>query len=164
MVTAGVFVLLRFSFIFQYTPGVLFFVTLIGFFTSLFAGISALVQYDIKKIIAYSTCSHLGIMLIACGLSRFDLAIFHLFNHAFFKALLFLGAGSIIHALGDEQDIRKMGGLSYMMPMTYCAFFVGSCSLIGFPFLSGFFSKDVIFEFIFTTKVYMMMLLNSPSF
>lgn len=144
MVTAGVFILIRFSVLFEYIPKVLFFITLIGSLTSLFAGVSAIFQTDIKKIIAYSTCSHLGIMLTICGFSQYDVAVFHLLNHAFFKALLFLGAGSVIHALGDEQDFRKMGGLVYLLPLTYTMFLVGSLSLSGFPFLSGYFSKDLI--------------------
>ena len=150
MVTAGVFVLLRFSMLFEFVPKVLFFVTMIGCATSLFAGLAAVLQSDIKKIIAYSTCSHLGIMLIACGLSQYNIALFHLFNHAFFKALLFLGAGAVIHSLNDEQDSRKMGGLLVQLPFTYTMFLVGSLSLSGFPFLSGFFSKDLIWEVVFT--------------
>lgn len=142
MVTAGVFVLMRFSILVQYVPSLLIFIAFIGFCTTFFAGISAVLQYDIKKIIAYSTCSHLGIMLILCGFSHYDVAIFHLFNHAFFKALLFLSAGAVIHSLGDEQDIRKMGSMVVLMPFTYTMFLIGSLSLIGFPFLSGFFSKD----------------------
>nr|YP_009163130.1 NADH dehydrogenase subunit 5 [Balamuthia mandrillaris]AKT94905.1 NADH dehydrogenase subunit 5 [Balamuthia mandrillaris] len=150
MVTAGVFVLIRFSILFEHAPVVLFFVTLVGSATTLFAGISAVMQTDVKKIIAYSTCSHLGIMLLICGFSQYNAALFHLLNHAFFKALLFLGAGSIIHAVADEQDSRKMGGLVALMPLTYMSFFVGSLSLIGFPFLSGYFSKDLIWEIIFS--------------
>ena len=150
MVTAGVFILLRFSLFFDYAPKVLIFVAIIGSLTSLFAGVAALIQYDIKKIIAYSTCSHLGIMILCCGLSQYQLALFHLVNHAFFKALLFLSSGSLIHAFADEQDVRKFGGLVYALPFTYCMFQVGSLSLIGFPFLSGFYSKDFIWETIVT--------------
>ena len=146
MVTAGVFILIRFSTLFAQLPNLMLFVGLVGGLTSIFAGISACVQYDIKKIIAYSTCSHLGLMLLFCGMSHYDLALFHLFNHAFFKALLFLSAGSVIHALGNEQDVRKMGGLATALPFTYCMFFTGSLSLIGFPFMSGFYSKDVGWE------------------
>lgn len=160
MVTAGVFILIRFAVVFEYVPKVLFFVTLIGSLTSLFAGLSALFQTDIKKIIAYSTCSHLGIMLIICGFSQYNAAVFHLLNHAFFKALLFLGVGSVIHALGDEQDFRKMGGLVTLLPLTYTMFFIGSLSLSGFPFLSGYFSKDLIWELIFT-NFYSNMFINT---
>ena len=99
-----------------------------------------------KKVIAYSTCSQLGYMMFACGLSSYDVGIFHLSNHAFFKALLFLSAGSVIHATGDEQDMRKLGGLKDLLPFSYSMTLIGSLALIGFPFLSGFFSKDVILE------------------
>ena len=104
----------------------------------------ALVQYDVKKIIAFSTMSQLGYMFFAAGLSGYSLSLYHLFNHAFFKALLFLSAGSLIHAMSDEQDIRKMGGLCKILPVTYICFLLGSLSLIGFPFTSGFFSKEAI--------------------
>jgi NADH-ubiquinone oxidoreductase chain 5 len=119
---------------------------LFGGITAVFAGLVALFQYDIKKIIAYSTCSQLGYMFFSCGLSNYDYAIFHLFNHAFFKALLFLSAGSVIHALFDEQDIRKMGQLFYVLPFTYFCFIVASLAIMGFPFLTGFYSKDLILE------------------
>jgi len=117
-----------------------------GGFTALFTGLIAVYQYDIKKIIAYSTCSQLGYMFFCSGLSNYNLTLFHLFNHAFFKALLFLGAGSIIGALLDEQDYRKMGGLIYKLPFTYISIFIGSMAIIGFPFLTGFYSKDFILE------------------
>jgi len=110
----------------------------------------AVFQNDIKKIIAYSTCSQLGYMVFCCGLSSYNVAFFHLFNHAFFKALLFLSAGSVIHALADEQDLRKMGGLVNLLPITYLMFFIGSFSLAGFPFLTGFYSKDLILELSFS--------------
>jgi NADH-ubiquinone oxidoreductase chain 5 len=119
---------------------------MIGGFTALFTGLVAVYQYDIKKIIAYSTCSQLGYMFFCSGLSNYNLTLFHLFNHAFFKALLFLGAGSIISALLDEQDYRRMGSLVYKMPFTYLSIFVGSMAIIGFPFLTGFYSKDFILE------------------
>ena len=106
----------------------------------------ALTQNDLKKIIAYSTCSQLGYMFFSCGLSNYHAGLFHLFNHAFFKALLFLAAGSVIHAMGDEQDLRKLGGASVSMPITYITMLIGSLSLSGFPFLSGFYSKDYILE------------------
>ena len=102
-----------------------------------------------KKIIAYSTCSQLGYMFFSCGLSNYHIAIFHLFNHAFFKALLFLSAGSVIHALMDEQDMRKMGSLVNFLPFTYIAFFIGSLAIMGFPFLTGFYSKDLLLELVF---------------
>jgi len=119
-----------------------------GSITTFFAGFVAIFQYDIKKIIAYSTCSQLGYMFISCGLSNYYLSLFHLFNHGFFKALLFLSAGSIIHAFLDEQDMRKYGsGLYVYMPFTYFCFLVGSLAIMGFPFLTGFYSKELIIEF-----------------
>ncbi len=146
MVTAGVFVLIRSSPILEYSQSGLFLVSLIGGLTALFAGTVGLVQYDIKKVIAYSTCSQLGYMFFACGMSNYSVGLFHLFNHGFFKALLFLGAGSVIHALLDEQDMRKMGGMLKLLPLTYVAVLVGSLSLTGFPFLTGFYSKEVVLE------------------
>lgn len=146
MVTAGVFVLIRCSPILEYSPISLFLVALFGSVTSLLAGLLGLVQNDMKKIIAYSTCSQLGYMFLVCGMSDYSTALFHLFNHGFFKALLFLGAGSVIHSLMDEQDLRKMGGLVKLLPITYCIILVGSLCLIGFPFLSGFYSKELILE------------------
>lgn len=146
MVTAGVFLIIRSSFLFEYAPNLLVFVTFIGALTAVFAASAALFQNDIKKIIAYSTCSQLGYMVFACGLSAYTVSFFHLVNHAFFKALLFLCAGSVIHALNDEQDIRKMGGLLNYLPLTYVTMFIASLSLAGFPFLTGFYSKDVILE------------------
>jgi NADH-quinone oxidoreductase subunit L len=150
MVTAGVFVVIRSSPLLEYSSSVLFLVSLIGGLTALFAGTVGLVQYDIKKVIAYSTCSQLGYMFFACGMSNYSVGLFHLFNHGFFKALLFLGAGSVIHAVLDEQDMRKMGGLIKLLPLTYIAIIVGSLSLTGFPFLTGFYSKEVILEVAFS--------------
>ena len=150
MVTAGVFVLIRSSPILEYSSTGLFLVSLIGGLTALFAGTVGLVQYDIKKVIAYSTCSQLGYMFFACGMSNYSVGLFHLFNHGFFKALLFLGAGSVIHALLDEQDMRKMGGMLKLLPVTYVAILVGSLSLTGFPFLTGFYSKEVVLEIAFS--------------
>lgn len=144
MVTAGVFLVIRCSFMFEFAEFTLGFMTIIGALTSFFGATVGFMQYDIKKIIAYSTCSQLGLMFCACGLSAYSLALFHLINHAFFKALLFLCAGSVIHALNDEQDIRKMGGLLKILPFTYVSMFIASLSLIGFPFLSGFYSKELI--------------------
>jgi len=146
MVTAGVFVMIRISPILEYSTHILLLITLIGSFTSFFAASIGLVQNDIKKVIAYSTCSQLGYMVFICGLSSYSLSLFHLINHAFFKALLFLSAGSIIHALSDEQDLRKYGGLIKVLPFTYCMVLIGSLALMGFPFLTGFYSKDVILE------------------
>jgi NADH-ubiquinone oxidoreductase chain 5 len=149
MVTAGVFILIRFAPILEFAPGVLSFITLIGGLTAFFAASIGVFQNDLKRVIAYSTCSQLGYMVLACGLSNYSVALFHLFNHAFFKALLFLSAGSVIHALVDEQDMRRMGGLLKVLPFTYFCFFAGSLALMGFPFTSGFYSKDFILELAF---------------
>jgi len=146
MVTAGVFLLVRCSFIFEKSENILFLVILFGSITALFSAIVATYQYDIKKIIAYSTCSQLGYMFFSSGLSNYNITLFHLFNHAFFKALLFLGAGSIISSLLDEQDMRKMGSLVYKMPFTYLSIVIGSLAILGFPFLAGFYSKDLLLE------------------
>jgi proton-translocating NADH-quinone oxidoreductase chain L len=146
MVTAGVFLLIRCSFFFEHSPMVLIMVMVIGAMTAFFAATTGLFQNDMKRVIAYSTCSQLGYMVFSCGLSIYEGGIFHLSNHAFFKALLFLGAGSVIHAMSDEQDMRKMGGLKNLLPFTYTVMTIGSLALIGFPFLAGFFSKDVILE------------------
>jgi NADH-ubiquinone oxidoreductase chain 5 len=146
MVTAGVFLISRSSYLFEFSPFSLNVVIVIGSCTAFFAATTGLFQNDIKKIIAYSTCSQLGYMVFACGLSSYEVGLFHLSNHAFFKALLFLGAGSIIHALADEQDLRKMGGLKKILPYSYAVMTIGSLALIGFPFLSGFYSKDIILE------------------
>ena len=146
MVTAGVFLLARCSSIYEYSPLVLNFITILGASTAFFAATVGLVQNDLKRVIAYSTCSQLGYMVFACGLSNYSVGVFHLMNHAFFKALLFLGAGSVIHAVSDEQDMRKMGGLKNLVPFTYSLMVIGSLALIGFPFLTGFYSKDVILE------------------
>jgi NADH:ubiquinone oxidoreductase subunit 5 (subunit L)/multisubunit Na+/H+ antiporter MnhA subunit len=144
MVTAGVFLIIRCSPLFEYAPVTLEITTLIGSITAFVGATIALVQYDVKKIIAFSTMSQLGYMFFAAGLSAHNASLYHLFNHAFFKALLFLSAGSLIHAMGDEQDIRKMGGLCRILPVTYVCFVIGTLSLIGFPFTSGFFSKEFI--------------------
>lgn len=146
MVTAGVFLLIRSSPILEYAPKALILVTIVGSLTAFFAASIGLVQNDIKKVIAYSTCSQLGYMVIACGLSHYNVALFHLFLHGWFKALLFLGAGSVIHAMRDEQDMRKYGALIHNIPFTYAIMLIGSLSLMGFPFLSGFYSKDAILE------------------
>lgn len=146
MVTAGVFLLLRCSSILELSPIVLSMISFVGAATAFFAATVGLVQNDIKKVIAYSTCSQLGYMVFACGISAYSTSFFHLFNHAFFKALLFLSAGSVIHALGDEQDLRKMGAVISKLPFTYSMLFLGSLSLMGFPFFTGFYSKDAIIE------------------
>jgi len=146
MVTAGVFLIIRCSFLFEHAPEILTLIVILGSITALFAATTGLFQNDIKRVIAYSTCSQLGYMVFACGLSSYDVGLFHLSNHAFFKALLFLGAGSVIHAVADEQDMRKMGGLKNLLPFSYASILIGSLALIGFPFLAGFYSKDVILE------------------
>jgi proton-translocating NADH-quinone oxidoreductase chain L len=146
LVTAGIFLIIRCSPIFEYAPNALFFITIIGSLTAFIAATIALLQEDVKKTIAYSTMSQLGYMSFICGLSSYDLSMFHLINHAFFKALLFLSAGAIIHSLSGEQDTRKLGRLSKVLPYTYSMLLVGSLALAGFPFLSGFFSKDLIIE------------------
>jgi proton-translocating NADH-quinone oxidoreductase chain L len=146
MVTAGVFLIARCSYFFEFSPFALNLVILVGSATAFFASTTGLFQNDLKKVIAYSTCSQLGYMIFACGLSNYDVGVFHLANHAFFKALLFLGAGSIIHAVADEQDMRKMGGLKNLLPFSYAIMLIGSLALIGFPFLAGFYSKDTILE------------------
>ena len=146
MVTAGVFLLARSSFIYEYANVVLCYITIIGSITAFCASTIGLLQNDLKRVIAYSTCSQLGYMVFACGLSNYSAGVFHLSNHAFFKALLFLSAGSIIHAVNDEQDMRKMGGLKNLLPFTYSMVVIGSLALTGFPFLTGFYSKDLILE------------------
>lgn len=155
MVTAGVFLIVRFSFIFEFSPRVLMLMSYVSVLTILISGLIGLFQYDIKKIIAYSTCSQLGFMFLACSLSGYNFALFHFFNHAFFKALLFLSAGNLIHALGNEQDIRKMGGLKLLFPFTYTCFIIGSLSICGFPFFSGYFSKDAIVLLAYTKLILM---------
>jgi NADH-quinone oxidoreductase subunit L len=146
MVTAGVFMVARLSPLFELSATALSAVTVIGAFTAFFAATVGLVQNDIKRVIAYSTCSQLGYMFAALGVGAYPVAIFHLFTHAFFKALLFLGAGSVIHAVSDEQDMRKMGGLYRLIPVTYTMMLVGTLSLTGFPLTAGYFSKDAIIE------------------
>ena len=147
MVTAGVFLVVRCSPIYEYSPLILNLITIVGMTTAFFAATVALVQTDIKKIIAYSTCSQLGYMFFAAGVGAYNVAMFHLFTHAFFKALLFLGSGSVIHAFKDEQNINNMGGVWKKLPYTYALMIIGTLALTGFPFLSGFYSKDAIIEF-----------------
>ena len=150
MVTAGVFLIARCSYLFEFSSISLSFIVIVGSLTSIFAATTGLFQNDLKKVIAYSTCSQLGYMIFACGLSSYDVGIFHLSNHAFFKALLFLSAGSIIHSVSDEQDMRKMGGLQKILPLSYASVLIGSLALTGFPFLTGFYSKDTILEIAFS--------------
>ncbi|MGE0846222.1 MAG: NADH-quinone oxidoreductase subunit L [Flavobacteriaceae bacterium] len=151
MVTAGVFMVARLSPLFELSPTALTAVTIIGGTTAFFAATIGLVQNDIKRVIAYSTCSQLGYMFAALGVGAYSAGIFHLFTHAFFKALLFLGSGSVIHAMSDEQDIRKMGGLARLIPVTYAMMLIGTLALTGFPFTAGYFSKDAIIEATFAS-------------
>jgi len=146
LVTAGVFSIIRCSHLFEFTPRILMIVMLVGSLTTVYAAIVAPAQNDLKRVIAFSTCSQLGYMFIACGTSNYPLALFHLMNHAYFKALLFLAAGAIIHAIFGQQDIRRMGGLIKKMPFTFTAIMIGSFALMGVPFLSGFYSKHPIME------------------
>ena len=154
LVTAGIFLIIRCSALFEECPTVLSIITIMGSLTAFFAASVGLVHHDLKKVIAYSTCSQLGFMMFACGLSHYSIALFHLANHALFKALLFLSAGCIIHGLLDEQDLRKMGGMIRLLPISYTMVLIGSLALVGFPFLTGFYSKDVVLE----------VALSSPSF
>ena len=147
MVTAGVFLVIRCSPIFEYSQTALSVVTIVGMITAFFAATVALVQNDIKKIVAYSTCSQLGYMFLAAGIGAYNVAIFHLFTHAFFKALLFLGSGCVIHSFNEQQDIRLMGGVWKKIPYTYALMIIGTLALTGFPLLSGYYSKDAIIEF-----------------
>jgi NADH-quinone oxidoreductase subunit L len=146
MVTAGVFLVARLSPLYELAPNAQAFVALIGAVTAFFAGTVALVQNDIKRVIAYSTCSQLGYMFVAMGLGAYGVGMFHLFTHAFFKALLFLGSGSVIHALAGEQDMRRMGGLSGHLRITWVLMFIGTLALTGFPLTAGYFSKDAVIE------------------
>src|SRR6266699_3588266 len=146
MVTAGVFMVARLSPLFELAPTAQAFVTFIGATTAFFAATIAMVQNDIKRIIAYSTCSQLGYMFVAMGTGAYSIGMFHLFTHAFFKALLFLGSGSVIIAMHHEQDTRKMGGLWRKLPFTYATMVIGTLALTGFPFTAGYFSKDAIIE------------------
>lgn len=153
MVTAGVFLIIRFSPLFELIPFVKQIMMLVGLITGLFAGTVALAQTDIKKIIAYSTCSQLGMMFMACAAGAYSVAFFHLFTHAFFKALLFLCAGAVIHAMSHEQNILKMGGIKTYLPSSYYAMIIGTLALTGFPFFAGYYSKDLIFESIYFSAI-----------
>ena len=146
MVTAGVYLLMRSSPLIEYSSTVLLLCLWVGAITTVFSSLIGLFQQDIKKVIAYSTMSQLGIMVIAVGLSSYNIALFHLVNHAFYKALLFLGAGAVIHAVSDNQDFRKYGGLKQFLPLTYSVMLIASLSLVAFPFMTGFYSKDFILE------------------
>jgi NADH-ubiquinone oxidoreductase chain 5 len=146
MVTAGVYLLMRSSPLIEYSNTVLLCCLWVGAITTVFSSLIGLFQQDIKKVIAYSTMSQLGMMVIAIGLSSYNIALFHLVNHAFYKGLLFLGAGSVIHAVADNQDFRKYGGLRAFLPLTYSVMLIASLSLVAFPFMTGFYSKDFILE------------------
>lgn len=146
MVTAGIFLTVRCSFLFNFSYNLPIFIIFIGAITSFFSSLIGVTQYDLKKIVAYSTCSQLGYMFLSNGIFSYNFTMFHLFNHAFFKALLFLTSGYIIHLLSNEQDLRKMGGLIKIVPFAYVCLLIGSLSLMGIPYLSGFFSKDTIIE------------------
>lgn len=151
MVTAGVVLILRCSILFEMSSTALLVLTFIGASTAFFAATVGTFQNDLKKVIAYSTCSQLGYMVFACGLSNYTISLYHLANHAFFKALLFLSAGAVIHAVNDEQDMRKMGGLLQLLPFSYTMIVIGSFSLMGLPFLTGFYSKDMVLEASYAT-------------
>jgi len=146
MVTAGIVLVARMSPLFEHAPDALTVVTIVGATTAIFAATVGLVQNDIKRVIAYSTCSQLGYMFVALGVGAYGVAVFHLFTHAFFKALLFLGSGSVIHAMHHEQDMRKMGGLRRLIPLTYWMMVIGTLALTGFPLTAGYFSKDAVIE------------------
>ena len=146
MVTAGVYLLMRSSPLIEYSNTVLLLCLWIGAVTTIFSSLIGLFQQDIKKVIAYSTMSQLGMMVVAIGLSSYNIALFHLVNHAFYKGLLFLGAGAVIHAVADNQDFRKYGGLKTFLPLTYSVMLIASLSLVAFPFMTGFYSKDFILE------------------
>ena len=144
MVTAGVYMVTRCNVLFRLAPEVMLFVAVIGCFTALFAGTIAIAQNDLKKVLAYSTISQLGYMFLACGVGAFTVGMFHVMTHAFFKACLFLGAGSVMHAMSDELDVRHMGGLKSKMPITYWTFLIATLAIAGIPPFAGFFSKDAI--------------------
>jgi NADH:ubiquinone oxidoreductase subunit 5 (subunit L)/multisubunit Na+/H+ antiporter MnhA subunit len=146
MVTAGIYLTIRCSALLVEANNVCCFIVLIGALTAVMSASIALMQDDIKKIIAYSTCSQLGYMYFSAGLLNFEVSFYHLINHAFFKALLFLSAGAIIHSLNDEQDLKKMGGLVNLLPFTYSVLIIASLAIMGFPYLTGFYSKDLLLE------------------
>lgn len=152
MVTAGVFLLLRSSPLLEYCPNILSLMVIFGSLTALLGASIGLFQNDLKKVIAYSTCSQLGYMVLACGVSAYNVSFYHLINHAFFKALLFLSAGCVIHSMLNEQDMRRMGGLRFLLPIPYTMILIGSLSLMGFPFLTGFYSKDALLEVVYSSS------------
>lgn len=152
MVTAGVFLLLRSSPLLEYCPNVLSLMVVFGSLTAFLGASIGLFQNDLKKVIAYSTCSQLGYMVLACGVSAYNVSFYHLINHAFFKALLFLSAGCVIHSMLNEQDMRRMGGLRWLLPVPYTMILIGSLSLMGFPFLTGFYSKDALLEVVYSSS------------
>jgi NADH-ubiquinone oxidoreductase chain 5 len=154
LVTAGIYLLIRISPILEYSSTTLLIITLIGASTAFLAATCGLVQNDLKRIIAMSTISQLGYMIMAIGLSQYNVALFHTVNHAFFKALLFLAAGAVIHSFSDQQDVRKMGGLIKFLPFTYSVMLVGTLSLLATPFLTGFYSKDLIIELAYGKYTY----------
>jgi NADH-ubiquinone oxidoreductase chain 5 len=155
MVTAGVFLLLRLVYMLKYDYNSLLLVSFLGGITSFIAATIGLFQNDIKKIIAYSTCSQLGYMVLSCGLNNYSGSLFHLMNHAFFKALLFLSAGAIIHSMLDQQDVRRMGMLLKYLPISYTMTLIGSLTIMGIPFLTGFYSKDFILEYIYSSNIFL---------
>lgn len=154
LVSAGVYVLLRSSPLLEYSSTTLIAITWIGSITAFFAASTGLFQNDMKRVIAYSTCSQMGYLFLACGISQYNTALFHLVNHAFFKALLFLSAGAVLHATFDQQDQRRLGGFLGLLPFTYTAFIIGSLSLMAIPFMTGFYSKDLILELAFSQYVF----------
>ena len=154
LVSAGVYVLLRSSPLLEYSSTALIAITWIGSITAFFAASTGLFQNDIKRVIAFSTCSQMGYLFLACGLSQYNTALFHLVNHAFFKALLFLSAGAVLHATFDQQDQRRLGGFLPLLPFTYTAILIGSLSLMAVPFMTGFYSKDLILELAFSQYVF----------
>jgi proton-translocating NADH-quinone oxidoreductase chain L len=154
LVTAGVFLIIRCSPLFEFAQTTLVVIMFVGGLTAFFGATVAIIQDDIKKVIAYSTCSQLGYMIFICGLSEYSLSLFHLINHAFFKALLFLAAGAVIHSVSGEQDLRRFGRLTKFIPITYSMMLLGFLALAGFPFLSGFYSKDLILEMTFSKHLF----------
>lgn len=146
LVTAGVYLLLRSSPLLEFAPTTLIVITWVGALTAFFAGTTGLLQNDIKRVIAYSTCSQMGYLFMAVGISQYSVALFHLVNHAFFKAVLFLAAGGVLHSMADQQDMRRLGGLINLLPFTYTIILIGSLSLMAIPFMTGFYSKDLILE------------------
>jgi len=163
MVTAGIFLLLRTVHLLKYDEKSLLLVSFLGAITAFIAATIGLFQNDIKKIIAYSTCSQLGYMTLSCGLNNYSGSLFHLMNHAFFKALLFLSAGAIIHSMLDQQDVRRMGMLLKYLPVSYLMILIGSLTIMGTPFLTGFYSKDFILEYVYSTNTSLNFFLHSLS-